>query len=79
MKLTLLSTWWSSCCWRWVLTDAGHLLGVVHVGPPFTAQVIVSTDPTSGWGGEVGGLGGTIMQSPDPEPGCKKQMLLVSI
>lgn len=46
---------------------------------PFTAQVIVSTDPTSGWGGEVGGLGGTIMQSPDPEPGCKKQMLLVSI
>lgn len=45
MKLTLLSTWWSSCCWRWMLADAGHLLGV---GPPFTAQVIVNTGPTSG-------------------------------
>lgn len=48
MTFTLLSTWWSSCCGRWVLTDAGHLLGVVPVGPLFTAQVIVNTGPTSG-------------------------------
>lgn len=31
-----------------MLADAGHLLGVVPVGPPFTAQVIVNTGPTSG-------------------------------
>lgn len=48
MTLTLLSTWGSSCCWRWMLADAGHLLGVVPVGPPFTAQGIVNTGPTSG-------------------------------
>lgn len=48
MKLTLLSTWWSSCYWRRMLTDAGHLLGVVPGGPPFNAQVIVNTGPTSG-------------------------------
>lgn len=28
--------------------DAGHLLGMIHVGLLFTAQVIVSTGPTSG-------------------------------